>query len=331
MKDELTTLLDFVLGLLKDYGLDDFFLELSTKNPDKFVGDGRGVGGGDADARRGGGGLGPRVPARPGRRGLLRPQDLGAGARRHRADVADLHHPARLQPARERFELEYTAADGTRQRPVMIHRALFGSIERFFAILDRALRRGVPRVARARPGARHPRRRALQRLPCGCGRAASSRRGCGSNWTTSDERFPKKIRNASKQKVPFVLIAGGEDAEAGAVSFRFRDGTPGKRGARRQGDRAHRRRDRGAGAGLGGRRRGHGDDGRHPGRLRAALDSASHGVRQGRVRSGWAHPRIGVSFLHRGGRRRPCQPRRRAGESTASPSSTSSPTTPATS
>ncbi len=223
MKDELTTVLNFVLDLLKDYGLEDFYLELSTKNPEKFVGD-------DAaweEATRVLGEVGEAS-------GLeLRPDEGGAAFYGPKISVQtrdaigrswqistiqlDFHEP-------ELFELEYTAPDGTRQRPVMIHRALFGSIERFFAILTEHYAGAFPPwlapvQALAVPVA-EPFNDYLQGVVDRL-RAA----GIRAEIDASDERFPKKIRNASKDKVPFVLIAGGEDQEAGAVSFRFRDGS----------------------------------------------------------------------------------------------------------
>jgi threonyl-tRNA synthetase len=124
----------------------------------------------------------------------------------------------------ERFGLEYTAADGSRQRPVMIHRALFGSIERFFAVL-------LEHYAGAFPAWLAPVQ--VVGIPITDGhvdyltdvakqlRAARIR----VEVDTSDDRMQKKIRNAQKQKVPFMLIAGDEDVAAGAVSFRYRDGT----------------------------------------------------------------------------------------------------------
>src|SRR5690606_12578380 len=122
------------------------------------------------------------------------------------------------------FELEYTASDGSRQRPVMIHRALFGSIERFFAIL-------TEHYAGAFPAWLAP----VQVLGIPVAEpfngyladviAQLRSAGIRAELDDSDERFPKKIRTASKDKVPFVLIAGGEDQEAGAVSFRMRDGS----------------------------------------------------------------------------------------------------------
>ncbi|MBN2176977.1 MAG: threonine--tRNA ligase [Demequinaceae bacterium] len=223
MKDELTKLLDFVLSLLKDYGLDDFFLELSTKNPDKFVG--------TDDAWE----ESTRVLAEVAEASGLefRPDPGGAAFYGPKISVQARDAIGRTWQIStiqldfnlpERFELEYMAADGTRQRPVMIHRALFGSIERFFAIL-------TEHYAGAFPAWLAP----IQVLAIPVAEpfndyladvvARLKAEGVRVEIDTSDERFPKKIRNASKEKVPFVLIAGGEDVEAGAVSFRFRDGT----------------------------------------------------------------------------------------------------------
>ena len=124
----------------------------------------------------------------------------------------------------ERFELEYTASDGSRQRPVMIHRALFGSIERFFGVL-------TEHYAGAFPVWLAP----VQVV--GIPVAAAFNDHLESVLTTlrangvrvelddSDDRMQKKIRNAQKQKIPFMLIAGGDDVDANAVSFRFRDGS----------------------------------------------------------------------------------------------------------
>ena len=124
----------------------------------------------------------------------------------------------------ERFDLEYAAADGTRQRPVMIHRALFGSIERFFGVL-------LEHYAGAFPAWLAP----VQVLAVPVAEpfndyladvvAQLRAQGIRAEIDDSSDRFAKKIRTASTQKIPFVLIAGGEDVEAGAVSFRFRDGS----------------------------------------------------------------------------------------------------------
>ena len=147
---EIASLLDFVLELLRDYGLDDFYLELSTKPDEKSIGS-------DEEweeatealrvARRG---EGPRAGARPGRRRVLRAEDLGAGPRRHRPVLADVDHPGRPDAAAALRPQLHRQPTASAIGPVMIHRALFGSVERFFAVLRRALRRRVPGVARAR-------------------------------------------------------------------------------------------------------------------------------------------------------------------------------------
>ena len=124
----------------------------------------------------------------------------------------------------ERFGLEYTAADGTRQRPVMIHRALFGSIERFFGVL-------VEHYAGAFPAWLAPVQ--VVGIPVAetfngyLGAVIDKLKNLGvrAELDSSDDRMPKKIRTAQRQKVPFMLIAGGDDEAAGAVSFRFRDGS----------------------------------------------------------------------------------------------------------
>ncbi|MDO4791599.1 MAG: threonine--tRNA ligase [Buchananella hordeovulneris] len=222
MKDELTTLLQFVLGLLKDYGLDDFYLELSTKNPKKFVGD-------DAVWEEATNTL-AEVAAASGLE--LVPDPEGAAFYGPKISVQAKDAIGRTWQMStiqldfnlpERFNLEYTAPDGSRQRPVMIHRALFGSIERFFGVLTEHYAGAFPAwlapvqvllVPVAEPFYEYVE-----------GIAAQLRaRGIRAEVDLSDDRFGKKIRNASKSKVPFVLIAGGEDAEAGAVSFRFRSG-----------------------------------------------------------------------------------------------------------
>jgi threonyl-tRNA synthetase len=124
----------------------------------------------------------------------------------------------------ERFELEYTAADGSRQRPVMIHRALFGSIERFFGVLTEHYAGAFPpwlapvQVVAIPVADRHDDylRGVADQL---------RGRGVRVEVDTSDDRMQKKIRNAQAHKVPFMLIAGDRDVEEGAVSFRYRNGT----------------------------------------------------------------------------------------------------------
>jgi len=223
MRDELSTTLTFVLDLLKDYGLDDFYLELSTRDPEKSVGEDAAweeatrtleevatASGLDLVPDPGGAAFyGPKIS--------VQAKDAIGRTWQMSTIQLDFNLP-------EKFDLEYTAADGSRQRPVMIHRALFGSIERFFAVL-------LEHYAGAFPAWLAP----VQVLAVPVADAFDDylgdvvarlrAQGIRAELDVSDDRFGKKIRNAAKQKVPFVLIAGGEDAEAGAVSFRYRDGT----------------------------------------------------------------------------------------------------------
>jgi threonyl-tRNA synthetase len=223
MKDELTSLLTFVLDLLKDYGLDDFYLELSTRNPEKSVGTDEIWEEATETLREVGIASGlelvpdPEGAAFYGPKISVQARDAIGRTWQISTIQLDFNLP-------ERFELEYTAADNSRQRPVMIHRALFGSIERFFAILTEHYAGAfpvwlAPVQVRAIPVA-EPFNDYLADVV-----AQLRTHGVRAEIDASDERFPKKIRTASKEKVPFVLIAGGEDADAGAVSFRFRDGT----------------------------------------------------------------------------------------------------------
>jgi threonyl-tRNA synthetase len=223
MKDELTSLLTFVLDLLKDYGLDDFYLELSTRDPEKSVGDDETWEEATEVLRQVAEESGLDLVPDPGGAAFYGPkisvQAKDAIGRTWQLSTIQLDF---FEP--ELFELEYTGPDGTRQRPVMIHRALFGSIERFFGVL-------LEHYAGAFPAWLAPIQ--VTAIPVaeafnGYLEDVATRlraRGVRVVVDTSDERFPKKIRTAAKEKVPFVLIAGGEDAEAGAVSFRFRDGS----------------------------------------------------------------------------------------------------------
>ena len=223
MKSELTTTLNFVLGLLKDYGLTDFHLELSTRNPEKSVGSAEiweeatetlrqvGIESGLelASDPEGAAFYGPKIS--------VQTRDAIGRSWQMSTIQLDFNLP-------ERFELEYTAADNSRQRPVMIHRALFGSIERFFAILTEHYAGQFPVWLAPVQVKAIPVAEAFDDYLVDI--AAQLRaKGVRVEVDTSDERFPKKIRTASKEKVPFVLIAGGDDVEAGAVSFRLRDGS----------------------------------------------------------------------------------------------------------
>jgi len=222
MKDELTTSLNFVLGLLKDYGLDDFYLELSTRDPEKSVGTDDAweeatrtleevaiASGLDLVPDPGGAAFyGPKIS--------VQAKDAIGRTWQMSTIQLDFNLP-------EKFDLEFAAADGTRQRPVMIHRALFGSIERFFAVLTEHYAGAFPAwlapvQVLAVPVA-EPFNDYLADVV-----AQLRKAGIRADLDDSSDRFAKKIRTASTQKIPFVLIAGGEDVEAGAVSFRYRDG-----------------------------------------------------------------------------------------------------------
>ncbi|MBB5160508.1 threonine--tRNA ligase [Mycobacterium sp. AZCC_0083] len=223
MRDELTSLLKFVIGLLGDYGLDDFYLELSTKDPKKFVGSDEiweeatntlaevaEASGLELVPDPGGAAFyGPKIS--------VQARDALGRSWQMSTIQLDFNFP-------DRFDLEYTAADGSRQRPVMIHRALFGSIERFFGIL-------TEHYAGAFPAWLAPVQ--VVGIPVADGHveylegvaAQLKARGIRVEVDTSDDRMAKKIVNQTNQKVPFMLLAGDRDVEAGAVSFRFGDRT----------------------------------------------------------------------------------------------------------
>ena len=223
MRDELAALLTFVLDLLKDYGLDDFYLELSTKDPEKFVG--------TDDAWRESTQVLEEVALASGLE--LVPDPGGAAFYGPKISVQTRDAIGRTWQMStiqldfnlpELFDLEYQAADGTRQRPVMIHRALFGSIERFFAVLTEHYAGAFPPwlaptqvvcIPVAEPFVPY-----LESVA-----ARLRQHGLRVEVDASADRMPKKIRNHTQEKVPFMLIAGGEDEQAGAVSFRFRDGS----------------------------------------------------------------------------------------------------------
>jgi len=222
MRDELSSLLTFVLDLLRDYGLSDFYLELSTRDPEKSVGDDTTWIEATDVLREVASASGLTLVDDPGGAAFYGPkisvQAKDAIGRTWQLSTIQLDF---FEP--ELFALEYTAADGTRQRPVMIHRALFGSIERFFAVL-------LEHYAGAFPAWLSPVQ--VVAVPVAepfepyLADVVAQLRAAGirAEVDSSDDRFGKKIRTASTQKVPFVLIAGGEDVAAGAVSFRYRDG-----------------------------------------------------------------------------------------------------------
>ena len=225
MEKELTDVLNFILGLLRDYGLDDFYLELSTKedgNP-KFVGDPEIWKLATATLERVATASGLDLVPDPGGAAFYGPkisvQARDAIGRTWQMSTVQLDFNLP-----ERFDLEYTAADGTKQRPVMIHRALFGSIERFFGVL-------IEHYAGIFPPWLAPVQ--VVGIPVAdefneyLGEVIDQLRAQGvrAQLDISDDRFPKKIRTHTKDKVPFMLIAGGEDRDANAVSFRYRDGS----------------------------------------------------------------------------------------------------------
>ena len=222
MPGELDSLLTFVLNLLRDYGLDDFYLELSTRNPAKSVGSDEAweaaTNALQAAAEKqnlklvpdpeGAAFYGPKIS--------VQAKDAIGRTWQMSTIQVDFQIP-------HRFGAEYQSADGSRQEPVMIHRALFGSIERFFGVLTEHFGGAFPPwlapvQVRAIPVAD-------EFLPYLQDVAAQMRKaGIRVDVDTSDDRMQKKIRNAQMEKIPFMLIAGEEDKNAGAVSFRYRNG-----------------------------------------------------------------------------------------------------------
>ena len=225
MEHELNNVLNFVLGLLRDYGLDDFYLELSTReegNP-KFVGDpavwDQATSILESVATKSGLTLvpDPGGAAFYGPKISVQARDAIGRTWQMSTIQLDFNLP-------ERFDLEYTAADGSRQRPIMIHRALFGSIERFFGVLTEHYAGLFPPWLAPLQVVGIPVADEFNEYLYDI---ADMLRAKGVRVTVdaSDDRMQKKIRNHTKDRVPFMLIAGGEDRDNKAVSFRFRDGT----------------------------------------------------------------------------------------------------------
>ncbi|WP_083958817.1 threonine--tRNA ligase [Herbidospora mongoliensis] len=222
MRGELVSLLRFVLDLLRDYGLNDFYLELSTKDPVKFVGDDETWEEATAVLREVAEGESLELVLDPGGAAFYGPkisvQARDAIGRTWQMSTIQLDFNLP-----ERFELEYTSADGSRQRPVMIHRALFGSIERFFGVL-------TEHYAGAFPAWLAPVQ--VIGIPISDDHVAYLQdvakklkaHGIRVEVDSSSDRMQKKIRNAQKSKVPYMLLAGDDDVAAGAVSFRYRNG-----------------------------------------------------------------------------------------------------------
>ena len=223
MGEELKSLLHFVLDLLRDYGLDEFYLELSTKDPDKHVGTDQAWDEATEVLRQAADDSGLELVPDPGGAAFYGPkisvQARDAIGRTWQMSTIqlDFNMP-------ERFELEYTAPDGSRQRPVMIHRALFGSIERFFGVLTEHYAGAFPPWLAPIQAVGIP---ITDEHVAYLDKVAADlrERGIRVEVDSTDDRMQKKIRNAQKQKVPFMLIAGDDDVAKGAVSFRYRDGS----------------------------------------------------------------------------------------------------------
>ncbi|MEY2709202.1 MAG: hypothetical protein RL031_75 [Actinomycetota bacterium] len=222
MVGELDSLLTFVLNLLRDYGLEDFYLELSTRNPEKSVGE-------DSDWEEatealrkaavaqnlelvldegGAAFYGPKIS--------VQAKDAIGRTWQMSTIQVDFQLP-------QRFELEYSATDGTRQRPVMIHRALFGSIERFFGVLTEHYSGAFPPWLAPVQVTAIPVAEAFADYLASVVKEFKAA-GIRIDLDASDDRMQKKIRNAQMQKVPYMLIAGEEDQQAGKVSIRYRNG-----------------------------------------------------------------------------------------------------------
>ena len=222
LQGEIQSLLTFVLGLLAAYGLEDFYLELSTRDEDKYVGTDEQWEAATDSLRQAAEASGLELVLDPGGATFYAPkisvQARDAIGRTWQMSTiqVDLQLP-------ELFELEYTATDGSRQRPYMIHRALFGSIERFVGVLTEHYAGAFPpwlapvQVVAIPIAERHG--AYLQEV---ANRLRSA--GIRVEVDESDDRMQRKIRHAQTQKIPFMLIAGDRDLEEQAVSFRFRNG-----------------------------------------------------------------------------------------------------------
>jgi threonyl-tRNA synthetase len=222
MAGELDSLLTFVLNLLRDYGLEDFYLEISTRNPEKSVGSDEDWEAATEALRKaalaqnlelvndegGAAFYGPKIS--------VQAKDAIGRTWQMSTIQVDFQLP-------QRFELEYAASDGTRARPVMIHRALFGSIERFFGVLTEHYSGAFPPWLAPVQVMAIPVADAFTDYLGDVVKALKAS-GIRAELDASDDRMQKKVRNAQMQKIPYMLIAGEEDQNAGAVSFRYRNG-----------------------------------------------------------------------------------------------------------
>jgi threonyl-tRNA synthetase len=222
MPGELDSLLTFVLNLLRDYGLEDFYLEISTRNPEKSVGSDEDWEAATEALRKaalaqnlelvndegGAAFYGPKIS--------VQAKDAIGRTWQMSTIQVDFQLP-------QRFELEYAASDGSHARPVMIHRALFGSIERFFGVLTEHYSGAFPPWLAPVQVMAIPVAEPFTDYLFGVV-AALKAAGIRAEVDASDDRMQKKVRNAQMQKIPYMLIAGEEDQKAGAVSFRYRNG-----------------------------------------------------------------------------------------------------------
>ncbi|GAB7037503.1 threonine--tRNA ligase [Catenuloplanes niger JCM 9533] len=223
MADELKSLLTFVLDLLRDYGLNDFYLELSTRNPEKSVGTDENWDRATEALRIAAEDSGLELVPDPGGAAFYGPkisvQARDAIGRTWQMSTiqVDFNLP-------ERFNLEFAASDGTRQQPVMIHRALFGSIERFFGVLTEHYAGAFPAwlapVQVIGIPIRDDHREYLEGFIYLLKAA-----GIRAELDAGDDRMQKKIRTAQQQKIPFMVLAGDDDVAGQTVSFRYRDGS----------------------------------------------------------------------------------------------------------
>ncbi|NEM90242.1 threonine--tRNA ligase [Galbitalea soli] len=223
VKAEIASQLEFVFETLRGYGLSDFYLELSTRDPEKSVGTDAQWEAATETLRQVATESGLELVADPGGAAFYGPkisvQARDAIGRTWQLSTVQLDFN---QP--ELFELEYTAADGSRQQPVMIHRALLGSIERFFAILLEHYAGAFPVWLSPVQVVGIPVAEAYEDYLADV-IAELRRRGVRAELDASSDRMAKKIRTHTKDRVPFQLIAGEEDRANGSVSFRFRDGS----------------------------------------------------------------------------------------------------------
>ena len=222
MAGELDSLLTFVLNLLRDYGLNDFYLELSTRNPEKSVGSDSDWEAATEALRQAAEKQKLELVLDPGGAAFYGPkisvQAKDAIGRTWQMSTiqVDFQLP-------QRFDLSYTAADGSRQQPVMIHRALFGSIERFFGVLTEHYAGAFPPWLAPIQVRAIPVAEAFNDYLADIVKEMK-RAGIRADIDASDDRMQKKIRNAQTEKIPFMLIAGEDDQKASAVSFRYRNG-----------------------------------------------------------------------------------------------------------